>query len=52
MDEREEKKLWNQLTSPIAWNQVLFIFFDHLGMTRDPAFVDNILYFLLESSRR
>ena len=51
MDEREEKKLGNRLTSPIAWNQVLFIFSDHLGMTEDPAFVDNILYFLLESPR-
>jgi len=51
MDEREEKKLGNRLTSPIGWNQVLFIFSDHLGMTKDPAFVDNILYFLLESPR-
>ena len=51
MDEREEKKLGNRLTSPIGWSQVLFIFSDHLGMTKDPAFVDNILYFLLESPR-
>jgi pimeloyl-ACP methyl ester carboxylesterase len=51
MDEREEKKLGNRLDSPIGWSQVLFIFSDHLGMTKDPAFVDNILYFLLESPR-
>ncbi len=51
MDEREEKKLGNRLDSPIGWSQVLFIFSDHLGMTEDPAFVDNILYFLLESPR-
>jgi hypothetical protein len=51
MDEREEKKLGKRLTSPIGWTQVLFIFSDHLGMTKDPAFVDNILYFLLESPR-
>ncbi len=51
MDEREEKKLGDRLSSPIGWNQVLFIFSDHLGMTEDPAFVDNILYFLLESPR-
>ncbi len=51
MDEREEKKLDNRLDSPIGWSQVLFIFSDHLGMTKDPAFVDNILYFLLESPR-
>jgi hypothetical protein len=51
MDEREEKKLGSRLASPIGWSQVLFIFSDHLGMTKDPAFVDNILYFLLESPR-
>jgi pimeloyl-ACP methyl ester carboxylesterase len=51
MDEREEKRLGTRLTSPIGWSQVLFIFSDHLGMTKDPAFVDNILYFLLESPR-
>ena len=51
MDERMEKNLGNRLVSPIGWSQVLFIFSDHLGMTKDPAFVDNILYFLLESPR-
>ncbi len=51
MDERMEKNLGNRLASPISWSQVLFIFSDHLGMTKDPAFVDNILYFLLESPR-
>jgi len=52
MDEREEKMLGSRLTSPIGWSQTLFIFSDHLGMTKDPAFVDNILYFLLESPRQ
>ena len=52
MDERNEKMLGSRLISPIPWSQVLFIFSDHLGITRDPAFVDNILYFLLESPRR
>lgn len=51
MDERNEKMLGSRLTSPVHWSQVLFIFSDHLGMTMDPAFVDNILYFLLESPR-
>lgn len=51
MDERNEKMLGSRLISPIGWSQVLFIFSDHLGMTMDPAFVDNILYFLLESPR-
>ena len=26
----------------------MFFFQDHLGMTRDAAFIDNVLYFLLE----
>ncbi len=51
MDERNEKMLGSRLTSPIGWNQVLFIFSDHLGMTKAPAFIDNIIYFLLESPR-
>jgi hypothetical protein len=51
MDERDEQAQGSRLTSPIGWSQVLFIFSDHLGMTMDPAFVDNILYFLLESPR-
>lgn len=52
MDERDEQSQGSRLTSPIGWSQVLFIFSDHLGMTMDPAFVDNILYFLLESPRQ
>ena len=51
MDEREEKKLGVRLVSPITWSYVLFLFSDHLGITKDPAFVDNLLYFLLESPR-
>jgi len=39
----------NRLVSPIKWDQVLFLFSDHLDLTRDPAFTDNLLYFLLES---
>jgi hypothetical protein len=27
------------------------MFTDHLGLTRDPEFVDNVLYLLLEGSR-
>jgi len=30
---------------------VFFLFDDHLGITKDPTFVDNLLYFLLESPR-
>jgi len=31
---------------------VLFLFRDHLGLTQDPAFIDNLLYLLLEEPRR
>ena len=51
MDERMSNHLNRRLISPIHWNQVLFIFSDHLGLTKDPAFTDNVLYFLLESPR-
>jgi pimeloyl-ACP methyl ester carboxylesterase len=51
MDERMADNLQSRLISPIHWNQVHFIFSDHLGLTKDPAFTDNVLYFLLESPR-
>lgn len=28
-----------------------FLFTDHLGLTRDPAFTDNVLFLLLEDRR-
>jgi pimeloyl-ACP methyl ester carboxylesterase len=49
MDERKAGDLSQRLISPIHWRQVHFIFSDHLGLTKDPAFTDNVLYFLLES---
>ncbi|MEE8260579.1 MAG: hypothetical protein V3R14_06215 [Nitrospinaceae bacterium] len=49
MDERMSENLNSRLISPIHWDQVIFIFSDHLGLTKDPAFTDNVLYFLLES---
>ncbi len=50
MDERAGHEWEPFLQSPIAWNRVQFIFEDHLGLTRNPTFVDNILFMLLESS--
>ena len=35
--------------SSSGWTQVIFLFRDHLGLTKDPAFHDNVLYILLES---
>ena len=50
MDERApEARSRRRLASPVAWDHFLFLFSDHLGLTRDPAFTDNILFFLLES---
>ena len=51
MDERMADNLQSRLISPIHWDQVIFIFSDHLGLTKDPVFTDNVLYFLLEHPR-
>jgi hypothetical protein len=51
LDEREGMRPMLRHLSPIKWSQVLFLFSDHLGLTKEPAFTDNILYFLLESPR-
>jgi len=50
LDERQGDRS-KRLVSPIHWANVLFLFSDHLGLTRDPTFTDNVLYFLLESPR-
>ena len=53
MDERVgADDTWTRgLVSPIAWTDVTFVFGDHLGMTRDPSFTDNVLYRLLDAPR-
>ena len=53
MDERlADRSNWApRLQSPIKWNSVTFLFTDHIGLTKDPAFTDNVLYLLLESPR-
>jgi pimeloyl-ACP methyl ester carboxylesterase len=51
LDERVGREWTPDLVSPIAYRQVHFLFTDHLGMTRDPAFTDNLLYLLLEDPR-
>jgi hypothetical protein len=48
MDERIGSEWQPFLVSPIAWSQVYFLFTEHLEITKDPAFTDNILYLLLE----
>jgi len=37
--------------TPIPWHHVLFLFQDHIGLTRDPTFADNVLFLLLEKPR-
>jgi hypothetical protein len=40
-----------RVVSPIAWRSVTFLFTDHLRLTSNPAFTDNVLYALLEEPR-
>jgi len=51
LDERPgSAKPWTPvLRTPIRWNTVTFLFTDHLALTSDPAFTDNVLYLLLEA---
>lgn len=46
MDERLGGTWSPTLISPITWRQVLFLFTEHLAMTKDPAFTDNLLFLL------
>lgn len=41
-----------RLISPIEWEQVLFLFSDHITITKDPAFTDNLLFYLLERQKK
>lgn len=52
LDERVNGAWTPRVRTPIAWRQVLFLFSDHLGLTRDPVFTDNVLYLLLEDPTR
>jgi pimeloyl-ACP methyl ester carboxylesterase len=52
MDERVGSASWSPgLVTPIAWSDITFVFSDHLEMTRDPSFSDNILWRLLDAPR-
>ncbi len=51
MDERVSGEWSPYLVSPIDWQSVMFLFSDHIGLTQDPAFADNVLYWLLEEPR-
>jgi len=51
LDERVGGHWQPRLNTPISWRGIHFIFADHLGLTADPAFSDNVLYLLLEDPR-
>jgi pimeloyl-ACP methyl ester carboxylesterase len=48
MDERLTGEWSPRLVTPIDWSQVVFLFRDHLDLTRSQEFTDNVLYVLLE----
>ena len=51
MDERVGGDWAPTLVSPVDWSAVTFLFAEHVAMTSDPAFTDNLLYFLLVRPR-
>ncbi|MGB0717443.1 MAG: hypothetical protein ACPGXK_16320, partial [Phycisphaerae bacterium] len=52
LDERTKDDWTPRLKSPIHWSSVRFYFANHLDLTREPTFTDNLLYLLLEDPRR
>ncbi|MFO0917318.1 MAG: hypothetical protein U0872_03265 [Planctomycetaceae bacterium] len=40
-----------RLTSPVRFQSVTFLLSDHRSLTSDPAFIDNVLFLLLEAPR-
>jgi len=51
MDEREGGIYVPRLQSPIDWTGIQFVSATHIGLTKDPAFTNFILYTLLEKPR-
>jgi hypothetical protein len=51
MDERTGGIWQPTLQSPIGWTDTLMLFTNHLGLTKDRIFSDNVLYWLLEDPR-
>ena len=48
-DERAGGEWTPWLRTPVPGTNVTFLFTDHIGLTRDPAFADNVLHLLLEA---
>ena len=51
LDERVGGAWTPGLASPIAWSSITFLFSDHLALTQDLGFTDNLLFRLLDSPR-
>lgn len=49
MDERIGGPFKPRLRTPIRWDHIQFIGADHIGLTEHPAFVDSLLFELLEA---
>ena len=49
LDERVGGEWQRTLRTPIHWSGTMFLFRDHLGLTSDPVFTDNVLHILLET---
>ena len=49
MDERLGATWQPKLISPIKFENLLLLSADHLGMTKDPTFTNNVLFYLLEA---
>jgi len=52
LDERRPNERSQRLKTPIPWTRSTFISADHLGLTADPTFTDNVLFALLEEPRQ
>lgn len=48
LDERLAGKWKPKVVSPLKWDNVIFLPSNHLGMTKDPLCIENILYILFE----
>ena len=51
LDERVGSEWTPRLDSPLQWDSLMFLPSSHMGLTRDPVFINNVLYLLLEKPR-
>ena len=51
LDERLDGRWSPRLRSPLRWNSVRFLPQDHIGLTDNAVFTDDVLYLLLEKPR-